>query len=337
MKYSRESNMSEENYEIDDGEVNESVGSETLKPMGGSGGGESKAQVLATFTSLLAQLGKEDLTNLFNDSIKKYTPDNVPNATAPGKTGLGQMPMDKALGAVKEDVAEMFEGEDLTEEFKERATTIFEAVIESRLTVEKAHLEEAYEEALAEEVETIREDMTTKIDQYLDYVVEQWIEENRLAVETSIRANIAEDFMEGLRNLFAESYINVPDDKVDVLGELNAQIEDLQAELDESVNKQLALQSVIDEATKEASFDEVSEGLAATQVEKLRTLAEGIDFSDAETYAKKLNIIKDKYFTEKKIASTNLINEEVEEGAEPARHLDEGMKQYMSAISRSLK
>lgn len=329
--------MSEENYEIDDGEVNESVGSETLKPMGGSGGGESKAQVLATFTSLLAQLGKEDLTNLFNDSIKKYTPDNVPSATAPGKTGLGQMPMDRTLGAVKEDVAEMFEGEDLTEEFKERATTIFEAVIEARLVVEQAHLEEAYEEALAEEVETIREDMTTKIDQYLNYVVEQWIEENRLAVESSIRTNIAEDFMNGLRNLFAESYITVPEDKVDVLGELNAQIDSLQAELDESVNKQLELQAVINEAEQEATFDEVSEGLAATQVEKLRTLAEGIEFNDAASYSKKLNIIKEKYFSGKKISSTNLINEEVETGAEPVVQTSAGMSQYVSAISRSLK
>jgi hypothetical protein len=329
--------MSEENYEIDNGEVTESAGSDTLKPMGGSGGGESKAEVLATFTSLLAQLGKEDLTNLFNDSIKKYSADGVPSATAPGKTGLGQMPMDRTLGAVKEDVAEMFEGEDLTEEFKERATTIFEAVIEARLVVEQAHLEEAYEEALAEEVETIREDMTKKIDQYLDYVVEQWIEENRLAVESSIRTNIAEDFMDGLRNLFAESYITVPEDKVDVLGELNAQIDSLQAELDESVNKQLELQAIINEATIEASFDEVSEGLAATQVEKLRTLAEGIEFNDANSYSKKLNIIKEKYFSGKKISSTNLINEEVETGAEPAKHIDEGMKQYMSAISRSLK
>ena len=323
--------------EVKEEHMEESTGSETLKPMGGSGGGESKAQVLATFTSLLAQLGKEDLTNLFNDSIKKYTADGVPSATAPGKTGLGQMPMDKALGAVKEDVAEMFEGEDLTEEFKERATTIFEAVIEARLVVEQAHLEEAYEEALAEEVETIREDMTTKIDKYLDYVVEQWIEENRLAVESSIRTNIAEDFMNGLRNLFAESYITVPEDKVDVLGELNAQIDSLQAELDESVNKQLELQAVINEAEQEATFDEVSEGLAATQVEKLRTLAEGIDFNDAASYSKKLNIIKEKYFSDKKASSTNLINEEVETGAEPVAQTSAGMSQYVSAISRSLK
>ena len=180
--------------------------------------------------------------------------------------------------------------------------------------------------------------MTTKIDQYLDYVVEQWIEENKLEIETSLRAQIAENFMDGLYNLFAESYITVPEDRIDVLGELQAQIEELESKLDESINAQLELQSVIDEATQEATFDEVSEGLAATQVEKLRTLAEGIDFNDVETYAKKLNIIKDKYFTEgKKVVSTGVITEEAEELTEQAAPVPAHMAHYAAAISRSVK
>jgi hypothetical protein len=206
------------------------------------------------------------------------------------------------------------------------------------MNLETVRLEEEYAAMLSEEVETVKEEMTTKIDQYLDYVVEQWVEENKLAIETSLRAEIAENFMEGLRNLFAESYINVPDEKVDVLGELQAQIEDLTAKLDESINTQLELQSVIDEATKEATFDEVSEGLAATQVEKLRTLAEGIEFSDAETYAKKLNIIKDKYFNEgKKVVSTGVIAEEAEELTEQVVEVPAHMAHYAQAISRTVK
>ena len=317
-------------------EIVESAGSETLKP----GAGSSTVEKLATFTSLLAQLKGEDLSHFLNDALAQIGKEAAltPSATAPGgKPALGQMPR-ATLGAVKEDIAAMFDGEDLTEDFKESASTLFEAALTARMNLETVRLEEEFAEQLAEEVETIKEEMTTKIDQYLDYVVEQWVEENKLAIETSLRSEIAENFMEGLRNLFAESYINVPDEKIDVLGELHAQIEELTAKLDESINTTLELQAVIDEATQEATFDEVSEGLAATQVEKLRTLAEGIEFSDSETYAKKLNIIKDKYFTEgKKVVSTGVIAEEAEELTEQAAPVPAHMAHYAAAISRTLK
>ena len=311
--------------------LDESVASETLKP------NPTRTEMLATFTSLLAQLKGEDLSHFFNDSIKKLSVDNVPSATAPGGgPALGQMPM-ATLGAMKEDVAEMFSGDDLSEEFKERASTIFEAAVTARMNLETVRLEEEFAAQLDEAVVAIQEEMTEKVDQYLDYVVEQWIEENKLAIEASIRTNVTEDFMEGLRNLFAESYINVPDEKLDVLGELQAQVEELEEKLDESVNKQLELQAILDEATKEATFDEVSEGLAATQVEKLRTLAEGLDFSGAESYAKKLNIIKDKYFSEKKEVSTGVVTEEAENGIDQPVEVPAHMAHYVTAISRNVK
>jgi plasmid maintenance system antidote protein VapI len=322
-----------DNNEIVENEIEESAGSDTLKP------NPTTVEKLATFTSLLAQLKGEDLSHFLNDALAQIGKEAAltPSATAPGKTGMGQMPR-ATLGAVKEDIAAMFAGEELTEEFKESASTLFEAALTARMNLETVRIEEEAAEQLAEEVETIKEEMTSKIDQYLDYVVEQWIEENKLAIETSIRTQVAEDFMEGLRNLFAESYINVPDEKIDVIGELHSQIEELEAKLDESINTQLELQSVIDEATQEATFDEVSEGLAATQVEKLRTLAEGIEFSDAESYAKKLNIIKDKYFTEgKKVVSTGVIAEEAEELTEQAAPVPAHMAHYTSAISRTVK
>lgn len=316
-------------------EMEESAGSDTLKP----GAGSSTVEKLATFTSLLAQLKGDDLSHFLNDALAQIGKEAAltPSATAPGQTGMGQMPR-ATLGAVKEDIAAMFSGEDLTEEFKESASTLFEAALTARMNLETLRLEEEFAEALSEEVEEVKEEMTTKIDQYLDYVVEQWIEENKLEIETSLRAQIAENFMDGLYNLFAESYITVPEDRIDVLGELQAQIEELESKLDESINAQLELQSVIDEATQEATFDEVSEGLAATQVEKLRTLAEGIDFNDVETYAKKLNIIKDKYFTEgKKVVSTGVITEEAEELTEQAAPVPAHMAHYAAAISRSVK
>jgi hypothetical protein len=319
--------------DIDHEGIDESAGSETLKP------NPTRAEMLATFSQLLAQLKGEDLSHFFNDSIKQYSTDGVPSATAPGGApGMGQMPM-PTLNAVKEDINEVFAGEDLTEEAKEKFSTIFEAAVSARVSIEEARLEEEFETRLNEEVEEIKEEITTKVDQYLDYVVESWMEDNKLAIESTIRADIAENFMEGLYNLFAESYITVPEEKLDVVGELKAQLEELEAKLDESVNKQLELQTVIDEATMEATFDEVSEGLAATQVEKLRTLAEGIEFTDAESYTKKLDILKGKYFSEKKEVNTGVITEEATDGfSDVDKPVAVGeMANYVSAISRTKK
>lgn len=318
----------------EEGLEEQSAGAETLKP------NPTRAEMLATFSQLLAQLKGEDLSHFFNDSIKKYSADAVPSATAPGGgPAIGKMPM-PTLNAVREDVAEMFSGDDLSEEFKEKAAIIFEAAVNARINIEEARLAEEFETALTEAVEEVKEDITAKADQYLDYVVEQWMEDNKLAIESTVRADIAEDFMEGLYNLFAESYIKVPEEKIDVLGELKAQIEELEARLDTAINEQMELQSVIDQAHMEAAFDQVSEGLAATQVEKLRTLAEGLEFTDDESYMKKLNIIKDKYFTEGKVTkSTGVISEEASEGLDEETRVSipGEMAHYVSAISRSRK
>ena len=215
---------------VQDG-IDESAGSETLKP------NPTRAEMLATFSQLLAQLKGEDLSHFFNDSIKQYSADGIPSSPTPGGApGMGQMPM-PTLNAVKEDIDEVFAGEDLTEEAKEKFSTIFEAAVSARVSIEEARLEEEFETRLGEEVEEIKEEITTKIDQYLDYVVESWMEDNKLAVESTLRADIAENFMEGLYNLFAESYITVPEEKLDVVGELKAQLEELEAKLDAKADK----------------------------------------------------------------------------------------------------
>lgn len=328
-----------ENREIEqdvvlENDLDESAGSDTLKP------NPTRSEMLAVFSQLLAQLKGEDLSHFFNDSIKQYSADGIPSSPMPGGApGLGQMPMTSyGATAVKEDIAELFAGEELTEEAQERFTTIFEAAVSARVSLEEARLEEEFEVQLNEAIEEVKEEITTKADQYLDYVVETWMEANELAIESTLRADIAENFMEGLYNLFAESYITVPEEKLDVVGELKAQIEELEAKLDESVNSQLDLQTVIDDATMEATFDEVSEGLAATQVEKLRTLAEGLEFNDVDSYSKKLNIIKSKYFSEKKEVNTGVISEEATEGFTEDKPVALGeMANYVTAISRSKK
>ena len=315
--------------------IDEASAAETLKPGAGSGGTESKAQTLAAFNSLLAQLGKEDLSKCFNDAQAVFGPNKAPGAvdnSAKNKASIA------TKGAVREDVEEMFSGDELSEELKERAVIVFEAAVESRCIVEIARLEEEFSQAAINVVVQTREEITAKVDQYLDYVIEQWIADNKIAIESSLRAEIAEGFISNLHKLFVESNINVPDEQIDVLGEMTAKVEELESKLDESVNKQLELQAVIDEAEKEAVFDEVSEGLAATQVEKLRTLAEGIDYVDADIYKKKLVIVKENYFTDKKLAPTaTLVDESESILTEEAAPVPADMAKYVTAISRTLK
>lgn len=322
--------MSDQNTEVVE-KIDETAAADTLKPS------PSKAEMLATFTSLMAQLGKEDLSKFLNDALAQIgkEAEKTPSATAPGQTGLGQMPMPKLVA--KEDVEEMFAGETLTEEFKEKTVTIFEAAVNARLTIEKARLEEETEKEIEEAVALFQDDLSSKVDQYMDYVVEAWVKENEIALVESLRSEIAEEFIGGLHKLFTESYINIPEEKVDVLGELSARIEEIQAKLDEEINKNIELQNVINEAEKQTTFDEVAEGLVATKVEKFRTLSEGVDFADVDAYRKKLQVIKEQYFAKKEKPATNIVTEETEAVEPVAAPVPAHMAKYVSAISRTLK
>ena len=335
-------------------QIEEGSAADTLKPGAGSGGTESKAETLATFTQLLAQLGKEDLSKLFNDVQSQFGPNKAPGAEDKSAANRATLDMKPSAavgkGAWKEDIDSMF-GEDLSEDFRERAETVFEAAVNTRMNLEAARLEEEFQTAVAELEESYNqkleesasemfEELSSKLDQYLDYVVEQWMEENKISIENSLRTEIAEDFMTGLQNLFAEHYISVPEEKIDVLGEMKAELEEVKAKLNEALDEKIALQSVIEEATKEALIDEVSEGLVVTQAEKLRTLAEGLEYSDEESYRKKLEIVKEQYFSDKKTsASTGLITEEIDGTDESVTEstVSNGMAKYYQAISKSVK
>jgi hypothetical protein len=345
----------EENEIIEgaDDNIQEVAAADTLKPGGGSGGTESKAEMLATFTSLLAQLGKEDLSSIFNAVQAQYGPNNAPGAVDNSGKNASTLNMKPSAavgtGAWKEDIDDMF-GDDLTEEFREKAETIFEAAVNTRINLEVVRLEEELEtittdledqfnEALEEKSAEIFEDLSEKLDQYLDYVIEQWMEENQLAVENSLRADIAEDFISGLQNLFAEHYITVPDEKIDLVAEMKAELEELKTKLNETIDTKLELENVLNEAVIEATLDDVSTGLVETQIDKFRTLAEGIEFTDADTYRRKLEIIKENYFSGKKRVSTStgLITEEID-GTDDSltESVPAHMQQYMQAISKTI-
>ena len=239
---------------------------------------------------------------------------------------------------VAEDVAAMFNGEELSEEFVSKATTIFEAAVVSKvnelLETVTVDLEGEMEAAKAE----IAEEFAGKLDSYLDYVAEEWMKENELAVEQGIRAEIAENFMRGLRDLFTESYIDIPEEKVDFVDELAAKVEELEASINEEIEKNIDLKRELSEAKASIVLANVSEGLTESQAVKLASLAEGVEFDTEESYAEKLETIKENYFGDSEMISeeTNFDDEPLEI-EEDANNVDPGMAAYMSAISKSIK
>lgn len=244
----------------------------------------------------------------------------------------------KASVSMKEDVEAMFAGQELTEEFKEKASVIFEAAVHARVEAEKAELAEAYEQAFEQAKTEVKEEVAQKVDEYLHYVVEQWMQANELAVESSLRTEISEEFIAGLKTLFQEHNIDIPEEKVDVVEELAKRVEELEEKLNEQINENIELKKVTDEVTKEIVFNEVAEDLAATQVEKLKTFAESVSFEDEESYKRKLSIIKENYFPADKKVVQELV-EEVDEEVQPetVQEVNGSMNNYVKAISRSIK
>lgn len=234
---------------------------------------------------------------------------------------------------VSEDVAALMNGEELSEDFKTKAATIFEAAVVTRVKAEVAKIEEEFEGRLAEQVETIKEGLVEKVDGYLDYVVEQWMEQNEIALESGIKSDILEGFVGGLKTLFQEHYIDIPEEKVDVLGEMEQHIAELSSKLDESLEKNVTLSKQLGEMAREKTIEEAAEGLTDTEVEKFKGLAEELVFESEEGFKAKLQTIRENYFsTEKKVAtiqspvtdSTVTITEETS--------VDPAMKKYLQAL-----
>ena len=238
---------------------------------------------------------------------------------------------------VKEDVAALTEGEELSEEFKQKAETIFEAAVVARVKAETARIEEEFETRLNEQVEKNVEGLVEQVDGYLGYVAEQWIENNELALERGMKSEILEGFVEGLKGLFEQHYIDVPEERFDVLGDMEQKMEELEDKLNEQVKKNIEAQKVISEHQRKEILDIAKEGLTDTEVEKLVGLSEELAFDDAETFAKKIQTIRESYFTNKAksdtIVESVISDEPVEELTEEVKKpVDPQMAAYMSAL-----
>ena len=239
---------------------------------------------------------------------------------------------------MKEDVASLFaDDSSISEDFKVKAATIFEARVFDRVAQIQEQMEAEYAGMLAEALEEIKSELTEKVDDYLNYVVEQWMEENEIAIESGLRSEITEDFIAGLRNLFAENYINVPEDKVELVDELASKVEELEVKLNEEIEANIQYKKQLTEAIKVQLVNEVCEGLTATQVEKIKALAESVEFSTEEEFVEKLETIRENYFPSGvKKADVAQLHEEVEDdGSEKKVSADPYVASVVNAISRT--
>ena len=208
---------------------------------------------------------------------------------------------------VSEHMEALIDGEELSEEFQKKAATIFEAAVNAKIQELAESLKEKNESVLAEARTEIQEEMETKIDDYLDYVVTEWMKENELAIENGARNEITEGFIDGLHDLFTESFIDVPEERFDVVTDLAEKVEELESKLDEKAESEMEAKKKLDEAMSIMIFSQISEGLADTEVEKLKELAEGVKFTDVESYQEKLETLKESYFKkEDETKETNL-------------------------------
>jgi len=230
------------------------------------------------------------------------------------------------------DVAALTEGTELSEDFAEKAKTIFEAAVRSKLTEEWAKLEEQYAAQLAEQVAASKKELAEEVNGTLNYAVTKWLEENQVAIDRGIKNEITEDFIAGLKNLFTEHYIAIPDDKVDVVEGMTEDLCKMEERLDEQVKRNIELQNRLNETAKTVIVSTIAEGLADTQKEKLASLAEAIEFTTEEEFTKKVTTIKESYFTKESVTKAEVADETPVEGS--ADDISPAMAQYLNAMNR---
>jgi hypothetical protein len=233
---------------------------------------------------------------------------------------------------IEEDVNALIDGEELSEEFKEKAKTIFEAAIISRVNQIKESLEVQYQERLAEEVKEISEVLSERVDSYLEYVADEWFQENTLTIEAGLKEELTESFMTGLKGLFEEHYVSIPEDKYDVLESMVEKLDEMETKLNEQIEKNVSLNKRLAESVADGIFEQVTEGLADTQKDKLASLAESVEFESEEEYREKLETLKEAYFPSR-IASPSAKTETLSEGLD---NVPESVSGTMAAYLKTL-
>ena len=311
----------------------------------------TKAQMIKTLFDKINGMKKEEVSTKWKDLMGVAEAEDLggedPETAHPAgdKVAIGKKKKKIKIAMpeinVKEDIDALVQGEQLSEEFKTKASTIFEAAVHQKVmevaTVKVDELEKEFQSDLQEEIVSFRDELTDKVDGYLNYVVEEWMKENELALESSLRSEITEEFMGGLKDLFKEHYIEVPDEKVDIVENMFDKVEDLEGQLNDKVQDIIKLKSELNEYRKNKILEEVCDDLADTQSEKMKTLVEGVSYEDdSESFEEKVKTIKENYFPETKKQDDNVeqidSSSEVEESSEPK--MNSIMEAYSKAIAR---
>jgi len=234
---------------------------------------------------------------------------------------------------IEEDVNALLAGEDLSEEFQEKARTIFEAALRSKVSEIKETLEEQYSNVLAEEVEEIKTELAERVDSYLEYVADEWISENALAVEQGLKTQMTESFLQGMRGLFEEHYVQIPEEKYDVLESMVEKLDEMETKLNEQIEKNISLNKRLSESVADGIFEQVSEGLADTQKDKLASLSESVEFESEIEYREKLETLRESYFPSRGV-SPSARTETLSEGVDSLYESHSGsMANYLKTLS----
>ena len=235
---------------------------------------------------------------------------------------------------VEEDVNALLGGEELSEEFKEKAKTIFEAALKSKVAEIKESLEEQYAMALAEEVEELKVELQERVDSYLEYVADEWVSENQIAVERGLKIEMTESFLEGMKSLFEEHYVSIPEEKYDVLSAMADKLDDMETKLNEQIEKNISLNKRLSESVADVILADVSEGLAETQKEKLASLAEGVEFDGEESFREKLVTLRESYFSNTRSVTQSSTADTLSEGVDHTEAPAGGMSSYLEILSK---
>jgi hypothetical protein len=284
----------------------------------------TKAGMIKAIYEKMSEMSKDDLTTAYNKVIAEESEEAVEEVAESAELELNV--------DFSEDLDALVDGEEaLAEGFKDKAAVIFEAAVKSKVTAEVQRLEESYAEKLAEESESARGEIVEKVDGYLNYVVEQWMETNEVAVTNGLRTEIAENFIDSLQSLFVENYIEVPESKVDMVDELAGKVEELEEQLNKTVGDNIDLAEKVSDFRREEIIREATVGMAETEVEKLRTLAEGVEYESQESFVAKVATLKESYF---KATGTDT-QEEVQESSEQ-KTSSPAMQAYLNALSKTI-
>ena len=314
-----------ENYKVDDD-------SAKLKTPGGN-----LKQVSDVVTNRKGKTAKEDVE--VEGEVVAEEPATEEEVVAENEISSEEEVVEVAEYDVEEDVNALLGGEDLSEDFKAKAKTIFETAINAKVAEVKEALEVEFQEKLDEEIETAKESLAERVDSYLEYVADEWFEENQLAVENGLKTEMTESFLEGMKGLFEEHYVQIPEDKYDVLESMVEKLDDMETKLNEQIEKNINLNNRLGESVADGILGDVSEGLASTQKEKLASLAESVEFESETEYREKLETLKESYFTSKPnspSSKTESLSEGVD-NAEGVGEISNSMNAYIRSLGNTLK